>query len=189
MPVLRWLRIFVPLLLVAVLVAGTVLVFTSRSDLQSSRRRVDDSWSPLRTALDSRYLTLRTANDAVKNTPGPLKQIAAQVASDYKHWRDLEEHDSGNVAAAVEAANALEAGGRRLVRAARVAPRLQSDQAALSAVDAFAARPIPEPAGAFDDAVHEFEKLRARPSYTLAARILGYDAIPDFDTTGGVRRS
>ena len=38
-------------------------------------------------------------------------------------------------------------------------------------------------------AVDDFQKLRARPSYTLAARILGYDAIPDFDMSGGVRQS
>jgi len=189
MPVLRWLRIFVPLLLVAVLVAGTVLVFTSRSDLQTSRRRVDDAWQPLSRSLADRYGALHTAYTAVNETPGPLKQIVHDVSSDYAHWRDLEEHDPSNVAAAVEAANALEADGRRLVRAARVAPRLEGDETALSRVDAYAARPLPESAAAFDEAVDQFEKLRARPSYTLAARILGYDAIPDFDTTGSVRPS
>jgi hypothetical protein len=189
MPVLRWLRIFIPLLLVAVLVAGTVLVLTSRSDLQKSRGRVEDAWQPLFHSLDDRYGTLHTAYTAVNTTPGPLKQIVREVSSDYLHWRDLEQHDAGNVAAAVEAANALEASGRRLVVAARTAPRLKGDEARLSAVDAFAARPIPDSAGAFDDAVDAYEKLRARPSYTLAARILGYDSIPSFDTSGGVARS
>src|SRR5262245_32745053 len=124
MPVLRWLRIFIPLLLVAVLVAGTVLVLTSRNDLQKSRNRVKDAWAPLRSSLDSRYFALRAANDAVRDTPGPLKQIGTDVASDYAHWRDLKDHDPTNVVAGVEAANALEADGRRLVIAARKAPRL-----------------------------------------------------------------
>jgi hypothetical protein len=189
MPVLRWLRIFVPLLLVAVLVAGSVMVWTSRSDLRESRQRVDEAWQPLHDALRDRYNTLHAAYTAVNDTPGPLKQIVREVSSDYSHWRDLEKHDPGNIAAAVQAANSLEAGGRRLVVAARAAQRLQGDEQKLSAVDAFAARPMPESAGAFDDAVDRFEKLRARPSYTLAARILGYDAIPDFDASGGARES
>jgi hypothetical protein len=184
MPVLRWLRIFVPLFLVAVLVAGTVLVLTSRNDLRKSRDRVEAAWKPLHTALDSRYDALHAANDAVKDTPGPLKQIVKEVASDYAHWRDLNEHDPTNVKAGVDAANALEADGRRLVIAARKAPRLAGNEPALSKVDAFAARPVPDEAAAFDDAVSKFEDLRARPSYTLAARVLGYDEIPDYDSTG-----
>src|SRR5690349_17858113 len=138
MPVLRWLRIFVPLLLVAVLVAGTVLVLTSRSDLQKSRARVDDAWEQIHGSLDSRYAALHKANDAVKETPGPLKQIVKDVASAYLHWTDLEAHPQG-VADSVTAANALEADGRRLVVAAHKAPRLAGNEKALAAVDAFAA--------------------------------------------------
>src|SRR6478736_2813439 len=146
MPVLRWLRIFIPLLLVAVLVAGTVLVLTSRSDLQHSRDRVDGAWEQMHGALDSRYAALHKANDAVKDTPGPLKQIVKDVADDYAHWRDLGLHDPNNVVAGVETANALEADGRRLVAAARKAPRLTGDEATLSKVDAFAALQMPDQA-------------------------------------------
>jgi hypothetical protein len=183
MPVLRWLRIFVPLLLVAVLVAGTILVFTSRSDLQKSRDRVDAQWDQLDGSLDSRYAALHRANAEVKDTPGPLTTVVKDVASAYAHWTDLAAHPRG-VADDVEAANALEAAGRRLVIAARKAPRLQGNEAALAAVDAFAARPIPEQADAFNELVAKFEDLRSRPSYTLAARILGYDEIPNLDTSG-----
>jgi hypothetical protein len=184
MPVLRWLRIFVPLLLVAVLVAGTVLVLTSRSDLQKSRQRVADAWEQLQPALNSRYGALHAANDAVKGTPGPLNNIVREVASDYSHWRDLEAHPQ-SVADDVEAANALEAAGRRLVVAAHKAPRLDGNEEVLGQVDAFAERRVPEQAAAFNELVGKFQDLRARPSYTLAARILGYDEIPDLDTGGG----
>jgi hypothetical protein len=183
MPVLRWLRIFVPLLLVAVLVAGTVLVLTSRSDLQKSRERVDEVWGRLDRSLDARYAALHSANTAVKGTPGPLAQIVKDVASAYTHWTDLEEHPRG-VADEVAAANTLEATGRRLVVAAGKAPRLEGDEDALAAVDGFAALRMPELAVGFNELVAKFEDLRARPSYTLAARILGYDEIPDLDTGG-----
>ena len=186
MPVLRWLRIFVPLLLVAVLVAGTVLVLTSRSDLQKSRDRVDASWQGLQPSLNSRYAALHKANDAVKDIPGPLNEIVKEVAADYRHWGDLEAHPQG-VADEVAAANALEAAGRRLVVAAHKAPRLAGNEAVLGQVDAFAQRQMPEQAAAFNALVAKFEDLRARPSYTLAARILGYDAIPDLDTSSAAQ--
>ena len=182
MPVLRWLRIFVPLLLVAVLVAGTVLVLTSRSDLQKSRERVDDAWTNLEHDLEARYDALHRANAAVNDTPGPLTQIAKDVTSAYQHWTDLQNHPRG-VADEVAAANTLEATGRRLVRAARKAPRLAGNEQALAAVDGFAALRLPERKTAdFNEQVARFEDLRGRPSYTLAARLLGYDEIPDLDT-------
>src|SRR3954471_23185686 len=183
MSVLRWLRIFIPLLLVAVLVAGTVLVLSSRSELNKSRGRVDRAWSALHPALHDRYEALHVANEAVKDIPGPLHRIVLEVDGDYSHWHDLEVHDASSLSAEVEAANDLESVGRRLVVAARAAPRLTDNQPALGAVDAFAKLGLPETATAFDDAVSKFEQLRGKPSYTLAARVLGYDAIPSFDTT------
>jgi hypothetical protein len=183
MPVLRWLKIFVPLLLVAVLVAGAVVVFSSRSELQKSRGRVDDAWAELHRDLRVRYDALHTANDAVKDVTGPLGKIRREVADDYVRWRDLDERD-GSVASEVEAANALESSGRRLVFAALAAPRLKGNQEKLGKIDAYATLPLPDSAANFEAAVTKFEELRARPSYSLAARILGYDSIPDYDTSG-----
>jgi hypothetical protein len=183
MSVLRWLRIFVPLLLVAVLVAGTVLVLTSRSELRDSRSQVDREWDALDRDLDARYDALHRAKEKVKDTPGPLAQIVKDVTSAYAHWTDLERHPR-DVADEVAAANQLEAAGRRLVVAANAAPRLEGDEDALAAVDHFAALRLPERTERFNESVAEFEDLRSRPSYTLAARILGYDAIPDLDTGG-----
>jgi hypothetical protein len=184
MPVLRWLRIFVPLLLVAVLVAGVVLVFSSRSDLKDARGRVDAAWEPLHTQLDSRYDVLHTAftYDPIKTVPGPFHSIVRQAANSYQHWRDLESHN-GSVGAEVQAANDLEAAARRLVYAAHQAPRLKGNQAALDKVDAYNAQRIPSTAGDFEIQVARFEKVRSRPVNQLAARVLGYDAIPNYDAT------
>jgi hypothetical protein len=186
MPVLRWLRIFVPLLLVAVLVAAVVLVFSSRSDLRSERGRVDKQWVPLRKQLDSRYDVLHNAftDDGIRTVPGPFHAIVQNVAFAYQHWRDLETHD-GSTASEVQAANDLEAAGRRLAYAAHQAPRLKGNQSVLSKVDAFASQATPTRAKRFEEEVTKFEKVRNRPVNRLAARVLGYDAIPGYDATSG----
>ena len=117
MRVLRLLRIFIPLLLVAAIVAGIVVVMTSRNELQSSRRAVEDAWSPLRTGLDERYGKLAVANNAVKTVPGPLHEISTKVTSAYTGMAAGRE--AAGVAPQVTAANNLESLGRRLVLVAR----------------------------------------------------------------------
>jgi hypothetical protein len=186
MSMLRWLRVFVPVLLVALIVAGVVLVFSSRNDLRNARARVDAAWNPLQKQLDSRYDVLHAAfaNDAIRTLPGPFHTIATQVALAYQHWRDLEQHQ-GTVAAEVAAANDLEAAGRRFVNAAQQAPRLKGNQAALALVDAYANNTLrnAQQVKDFESQVARFQKLRDRPANRLAARVLGYSSIPDYDAT------
>jgi hypothetical protein len=178
----RLLRIFIPLLVIAAIVAGVIIVLTSRSELQSSRRLVNESWAQLQGQLDTRFEELKAANDAVRTTPGPLKRIVAQTDSAYTNWRELQTN-GGSVAAQVTAANTLEALGRRLVQAARAAPRLR-DKPALETVNAFAADSPPGAAAAFDAAVTRYERERNRPARRLAAGILGYKAVPAYDASG-----
>ena len=179
---LRLLRIFIPLLLVAAVVAGIVVVVTSRHELQSSRHQVDTQWNALRPALDERYSALQIANDTVKDVPGPLHQISTQVSSAYANWRDLEQHN-GSVSSEVTAANNLESLGRRLVISARAAPRLVGQTQALGAISVYAGLQPPAGAADFDTAVTHFEHERSRPARSLAARILGYTSIPTYAVT------
>lgn len=182
---LRLLRIFIPLLIIAAIAAGVVVVVTSRSELQSARRRVERAWKPLRTSLDSRYGTLETADNAVRDVPGPLHQLVVQVERANADWRDLES-SGASVTSQVTRANQLEALGRRLVRAANAAPRLAGNTAALGAVNAYAALGAPSASVTkpFQDAVDHYERERNRPAPRIAAGILGYDAIPAFDASG-----
>ena len=183
MHVLRLLRIFMPLLLVAAIVAGVVVVVTSRSDLQRSRKQVDATWVPLRNDLDARYLALAGATEAVRSIPGPLHQLVTQVSAAYSDWKALERHGAG-VASEVGAANDLESLGRRLVVAARAAPRLVGNTPALGMIGVYAARAAPKTAVAFDAAVDRFERERNRPARSIAARVLGYKSIPAYDNSG-----
>lgn len=179
MHVLRLLRIFIPLVLVAAIVAGIVVVMTSRNELKQSHDQVETTWVPLRKALDTRYQTLDAADRAVASVPGPVQQVAAQVSAAYANWHK----HGGSVSSQVANANNLESLGRRLVVVSRAAPRLQGQTAALGAVNTFAALKPPTASTAFDDAVANFEHERHRPARTLAARILGYGEIPTYYST------
>jgi hypothetical protein len=179
MHVLRLLRIFIPLLIVAAIVAGTILVLTSRSELKRSHQQVESTFTQLRAQLDERYQKLSDANQAVIDVPGPLHELVADVTTAYANWKDF--GSDGGVTAEVDAANKLESLGRRLVQAARKAPRLADNKAALALVNAFAALPAPSAARRFDAMVDHFEQERNRPARKIAAQILGYDSIPTYD--------
>ena len=179
MRALRLLRIFIPLLLIAAVVAGIVVVMTSRSELKQSHQQVEDTWTPLQAKLDTRYDKLGLARNAVATVPGPVKQVAAEVTSALDNWN----RHSGSVSSQVANANNLESLGRRLVVVSRAAPRLVGQTLALTAVNNFATLKPPTEAVAFDDAVTHFESERHRPARTLAARILGYGEIPTYYST------
>ena len=184
MPFLRLLRIFVPLLIIAAIVAGAAVVLSSRSDLQSARRDVGNAWKPLRAALDTRYGTLATADNAVSSTPGPLHQLVEQVDHADANWRTLES-SGGSVASQVQAANELEALGRQLVLTAHATPRLVGDTTALAAVDAYAKQATPTAAAAtFNAAVSRYQRERTRPARRFASGVLGYNSIPAYDASG-----
>jgi hypothetical protein len=176
---LRLLRIFIPLLLVAAIVAGIVVVMTSRNELQSSRREVEDTWKPLRGDLDDRYGKLTAANEAVKTVPGPLHAISTKVTAAYGDWTRIE-RQQGSVSSEVNAANNLESLGRRLVLAARAAPRLAGQKAALAAITTYSSLAAPSAADPYNRAVDHFETERNRPARSLAASILGYESIPAY---------
>jgi hypothetical protein len=179
----RLLRIFIPLLLLAAVVAGVVVVVTSRGELQSARRQVNAAWTPLRIALDSRYDKLANAADAVRETPGPLHQLVIQIDRASGEWKNLGTN-GGSVAAQVTAANDLEGLGRRFVLTALATPRLGDNAPALALVSAYAAQKPPAVASDFGAAVTHYERERDRPARRLAATILGYKSVPAYDASG-----
>jgi hypothetical protein len=181
---LRLLRIFIPLVIIAAIVAGVVVVISSRSELRDARRKVSDAWKPLRTKLDIRFGVLATADNAVSGTPGPLHQLVVQIDRAEADWHNLESN-GGAVGSQVTTANQLEALGRRLVLAARATPRLDGNATALAAVTTFASLPPPVAIAApFTAAVSHYERERNRPARRLAAGILGYKSVPTYDSSG-----
>ena len=156
-----------------------LLSCSARARISAPRAEdVDNAWKPLRSALDTRYGTLATADNAVRATPGPLHQLVTDIDNADANWRTLES-TGGSVAAQVSAANELEALGRQLVLTAHATPRLAGDTNALAAVDAYAHQAAPTAdASPFNAAVSRYERARTRPSRRLASDILGYDLDP-----------
>jgi hypothetical protein len=179
---LRVVRAILPLVLVLVVVALLVLVFTARPDLESAQRDVDKTWTPLQPALTQRYTLLRATNEAVRDVPGPVHELVGEVDVALARWQDVGETNA-NVAARVAAADRLEALGRRLVLASRASARVQANPTAKAAVDAFAATGSPAAAAAFNRAVLSYQQERSGPARRVIADVLGYDEIVALDTT------
>ena len=179
---LRLLRIFIPVLLIAAIVAGVIVVLTSRSELQSARRQLNEAWQPLGTELDARYKVLAQADGALKSIPGPMRPIVTQVEAATNDWQELRRNDA-SIASQVTTANKLEALGRRLVQAARAAPRLEG-KPELATINSYASSsPARGAIIPFEEAVSHYERERNRPARKLAASILGYEAVPAYDAS------
>jgi hypothetical protein len=186
MRALRVVRFLLPFVLVLAVVGALVLVFSARPDLQSSSDDVARTWSSLEPNLDQRYVLLATANDAVRNTPGPVRELVGEVDAGLARWRTLRQTD-GSISSKVKAANTLEALGRRLTSAGRASARVQGNATAKGAVDAYAAAPAPPSAKTFNDAVREYAHERSGGARGPLAAVLGYDEILAYDagTTSG----
>jgi hypothetical protein len=177
----RVLRVLLPFVVALLVVAVLVLVFTARPNLQHAKTQVKQQWTPLERALTVRYFVLATANASVHNTPGPVHQLVGPVDAALGRWSTLQRTKAG-IGSKVEAANSLEALGRRLMAAARRSPRVQG--AARTKIDAYAAAAVPAGATAFDRAVRNYQRQRTGPARRTLAALLGYDEIVAYDATG-----
>ena len=181
MHVLRFVRVLVPVLIVAAVVAAGSSVLSARPDLQKARRNVDASWSSLSGRLDQRYVLLAAVDEKFRPIPGPIHSLVSDVDGALGRWRDARAHSS--VASQVHAANDVEGLARRLVATASVSPRVRSNAAALTALGRFLRDPSRGPAGAFNDVVAKYEHERHGPVREVVASVLGDDSIPVLDTT------
>ena len=182
MHVFRLLRVLLPLVILAVVVGGAVSVLKARPDLQHAEHAVQTAWSPLETELTTRYDTLSKADDALRDLPGPVGDLARTLHTALLRWQAAR----GNAPAGVDAANALEALGRRLVTAARTSDRTRNDPAVVELLDRYAADTTiatsgpGSAAGAFNHAVAAYEHQRRGPVRAVVARLLGDDNIAAF---------
>ena len=182
MHVLRLLRIFIPLLLVAAIVAARVARARRRAPICSARAtQVERRLGTAAPGLDARYRRARRGRTtAVTPVPGPLHQI---VDAGRRRVRaagsDLERH-GGSVTSEVDAANTLESLGRRLVLAAqRRAPLERQPGGARRTVDAFAALDAARPARRRSTTrSRRFERERDRPGSQRRRPLLGYGVDP-----------
>ena len=182
MHVLRVVRVLLPVLIVAAVVAAGSSVLSARPDLQKAKRNVDSSWSSLAGQLDQRYLRLAAVDDKLRTTSGPIRPLVGDVDGALARWHDVVRAHS-SVATQVAAANDLEALARRLQATAAASPRVKSNAAALTAWSVFLSDSSRAAALDFNQKVASYEHERRGPVRAVVASVLGDGAIPVLDTT------
>lgn len=180
---LRITRMLLPLLIVAVAVFGIVSVVSARPDLQNAKKRVDQTWTPVREGLTTRYVVLKRANDELKTMPGPVRDLAGAVDTALTSWQTSA---NSSVATQVRAANNLEALARRLVTTARASDRVKSNAAVTQLLDDYARNSSLSltQLAAFNQAVTRYERERRGPLRGMVATMLGDDDIPALSPAG-----
>jgi len=173
----RFLRVILPLAIVAVIVVIVVAVVTARPALDDDEKAVGTAWGPLATELDARYGDLAQVNDRLRDLTGPVHDLAEETHDELAAWRDSADK---SVAARAAIANRIEELRRRLFTTAQASERVRQDDALAAAVATIADQPEPGSAGAYNTAVDAYAKAREGPVIGVLAPVLGYGAIPRF---------
>jgi hypothetical protein len=181
MHVLRFVRVLLPVLIVAAVVGAGVSVLSARPDIQKSRSNVDASWTSVSGQLDHRYDLLAAVDQSLQPIPGPVHTLVGSVDAALAHWRSV--RPRGSIATQVAAANDVEGLARRLIATQAASPRVKNNAKVLTAVGAFLSDPWLNAANAFNQRVTSYERERRGPVRALVASMLGDASIPVLDTT------
>ncbi len=169
------------LVLVALLViAGVVLVLTSRPRLEDDRSAVEDGWTgQLRTPLGDRYQRLTDVVVQLREAGAGDRDVTRALARELDRWDELRRASDPDVAAEVETANRLEGLVGRVNASVATSPRLSGTQPLTDALVAFGTSAPPAPAVRdYNDDAEAYQKTRQTLRYSFAARIFGFDTIP-----------
>ena len=133
MHLLRLLRIFIPLLLVAAIVAGVVRRRHARAASCSARAsRSTTTWTPLRSALDTRYASARDRRRrGASRCPGRCTSSSSQVDTAVRRLARPRVDTAAASRRRSRRERARSRSAARLVVAARPTPRLVGNTAAL----------------------------------------------------------
>jgi hypothetical protein len=172
----RWIL----LTLLVVLVGGaTALVLTQQPKLDDARNEVDSTWKPLVAddQLPARYQTLEGALSAFDAAGGTDRDVSKDLHAALDAWaRAVKDGDAG---AQVQAANAVEAQGARLLANVLGSPRLRTDAAATDALVKYSqTTPQPQLVDRYNRTVHDYEDTRTGALAQPVARVFGFDARP-----------
>lgn len=179
MRVWRVLRVLLPVLVVAVLVAGVVAVLAARPDIESAKDDVDAEWALLVPTLTERYRLLADAEEQLQRIPGSVRTVATDVDTALQQWRQHE--NAGAIDAQVRAANDVETAGRRLLVVVTGSPRVEADAEAKQALAVYLAGPAAD-ATAFNASVATYQAERRGPVRQIVANLVGGGDIPGLAT-------
>lgn len=164
------------LVLVAVVVSAaaasaTAVALSSRSDLASSRRRVDGSWLALRPALDNRYRTLGDAAGTARARLGAGRAVFDDIAGAVAAWPGTT-HSATD--AQVAAAARLEGLAGRLSATVAATPRLRTAAEVVDAMHRLQQTEAAPARQAYNSAVGAYQRARGGFPRRLVAGALGY---------------
>jgi hypothetical protein len=165
------LLVVVALAVSAVAASATAVALGSRSDLSSSRRRVDAAWVALRPALDGRYGRLgeaaRVARDTLRSGRAVFDEIDGAVAA----WPATAGSTTDRQVAA--AAN-LEGLVARLTATVATTPRLRTAASVTTAMSHLHETDTATGRDGYNSAVAAYQRVRGGFPRRLVAGALGY---------------
>jgi hypothetical protein len=170
------------LLALILLLLGTVaLVVTGRARLEDDRTRVDERWAAVRAPLGARYDQLSVVLEQLEQAGAGDRDVTRDLQRELTRWERLLRSRGDNVDAGGEAAasNRLEALAARASSSVTNSASLSTIAPLVDAVSVLGQTlPPVEAVTAYNDAAERYQRTRESLRYTLAARILGYDARP-----------
>jgi hypothetical protein len=166
------LLVVVALVVSALAASATAVALSSRSDLSSTRRGVDDDWSRLRPSLDERYRHLREAAAAARTRLNATRSVFDEIDGAVAAWPGTARQATDRqVAAAAE----LEGLAARLAATVASTPRLRGAPDVTAALDRLRATDTTAGRGAYNAAVNAYHRARGGFPRRLVAGALGYE--------------
>jgi hypothetical protein len=165
------------LVLVAVVVSSlaasaTAVALGSRSDLSSSRRRVDAAWGPLRQQLDTRYRNLGDAAAVARARLGADRAVFGEIGTAVTDWPGTARSGTDRQ---VAAAARLEGLAGRLSATVTSTPRLRAAADVAEALRRVGQTDTAAARVAYNSAVVAYQRARGGFPRSLVAGALGYD--------------
>lgn len=172
----RWIVLLVAVLLVAVALAGVLLV---RPDLVDARDRVDARWSDLRSALIDRYDALDAVANALDAAGASDRAVTRALRQELTRWSEVSGRPSSDAALEATIADDLEALARRVKANRTASDRLRGDKPLADAVLAFDQQVVPQPGvRAYNRAVSVYEDARDGAFQRIVVAVLGFESRP-----------
>lgn len=173
------LLVVVALVVSALAASATAVALSSRSDLSSSRRRVDTAWTGLRQALDGRYESLAATATTARERLGADRAVFAEIAAAVAEWPGMIRQPTDRQ---VAAAARLEGLATRLSSTVAATPRLRSAADVSAALEGLnQADAVVAARRRYNEAVTTYERARGGFPRRLVAGALGYDARRTFE--------
>jgi hypothetical protein len=166
------LLVVVALVVSAVAASATAVALASRTELSSSRHRVDVAWTELRPALTGRYQSLGQAAAAARARLNAPRSVFDDIAKAVAEWPGTERWPTDRQ---VGAAAQLEGLAARLAATVATTPRLRESADVTAALRPLQQSDTAQAGAPYNNAVLAYQRARGGFPRRLVAGALGYD--------------